>query len=207
MRPAEPGAAPLSWPARISSCLSPSLIEFSPLHLILMDFSGPPQRPVLPNKFRAAYAGQSTAGSPPPSGWESPPGMLGAVPPTRGGNRGWRPLARSTGHLLPRGTRFVPPPSSPKEGLVRIILGKEGLFPCLTKGVVHPGSVRMHFGSWSPPLLRRCPVAEPRSAGTVRLASGAGSRRAEQTPPAPARSLFFSMPFFFFFFSLPFFSL
>lgn len=49
MRPGRPGAAPLSWPARISSCLSPSLIEFSPLQLILMDFLVPPQGPILPN--------------------------------------------------------------------------------------------------------------------------------------------------------------
>lgn len=49
MRPGRPGAAPLSWPAQISSCLSPSLIEFSPLQLILMDFLVPPQGPVLPN--------------------------------------------------------------------------------------------------------------------------------------------------------------
>lgn len=49
MRPSSPGAAPLSRPARISSCLSPALIEFSPLHLILMDFSAPPQGPILPN--------------------------------------------------------------------------------------------------------------------------------------------------------------
>lgn len=44
-----PGAAPLSCPARISSCLSPALIEFSPLQLILMDFLVPPRGPVLPN--------------------------------------------------------------------------------------------------------------------------------------------------------------
>lgn len=49
MRPGSLGAAPLSRPAGISSCLSPALIEFSPLHLILMDFSAPPQGPGLPN--------------------------------------------------------------------------------------------------------------------------------------------------------------
>lgn len=49
MRPGRSGAAPLSWPARISSCPPPSLIEFSPLQLILMDFLVPPQGPVLSN--------------------------------------------------------------------------------------------------------------------------------------------------------------
>jgi len=49
MTPGRPGAAPLSWPAPISSCPSPSLIEFSPLQLILMDFLVPPQGLIPPN--------------------------------------------------------------------------------------------------------------------------------------------------------------
>lgn len=142
-----------------------------------------------------------TRPAPPPQWVGEPPRDARGRAPHGGGKSGLAPAGRERWAPAPPRHPFYAPLPSPKEGLVRIILGNEGLFPRLTKGVVHPGSVRMHFGSWSPPLLWRCPVAELRRAGTVRLASGAGSQRAEQTPPAPARSLSFQC-FFFFFLSL-----
>lgn len=95
MRPGRPGAAPLSWPARISSCLSPSLIEFSPLQLILMDFLVPPRGPSCLTSL--GLATPVRAWPAPGDGWESrlPWGVLvagvGAPVLVPGGREHWAP--------------------------------------------------------------------------------------------------------------------